>query len=90
MKGRKFKLQLRPLRACPAAAVQILIRPHYYYPTDHGWKFEGTIERVMHDIKMFDRSGALSLDGFSGSGADWLGRYKPYIEDGKTVVVQSS
>jgi nicotinamidase-related amidase len=36
---------------------------------------------------MFARSGALSLDGFSGSGADWLERFKPYIEDGKTVVV---
>jgi hypothetical protein len=40
----------------------------------------------MHDIKMFDRSGALNLEGFSGSNADWLERYKPYIEDGKTVV----
>jgi hypothetical protein len=28
----------------------------------------------------------LTLDGFEGSGADWLARYKPYIEDGKTVV----
>jgi nicotinamidase-related amidase len=29
----------------------------------------------------------LSLDGFWGSGADWLERYKPFIEDGKTIVV---
>ncbi len=35
---------------------------------------------------MFDRSGALSLDNFTGSGADWLERYKPLIEDGETVV----
>jgi nicotinamidase-related amidase len=41
----------------------------------------------MHDINMFDRKGALSLDGFEDSGADWLSRYKPYIEDGDTVVV---
>ena len=41
---------------------------------------------MMHKINMFHRSGALSLDGFSGSGADWLERYKPFIEDGKTVV----
>ena len=34
----------------------------------------------------FARRGVLSLDGFSGSGADWLERFKPYIEDGKTVV----
>jgi nicotinamidase-related amidase len=65
---------------------EVFISPHYYYPTDYGWKFGGTIEKVMHEIRMFDRSGALSLEGFSGSGADWLERYKPYIEDGKTVV----
>ena len=35
---------------------------------------------------MFDRQGTLSLEGFTGSGADWLERYKPLIEDGKTVV----
>jgi nicotinamidase-related amidase len=28
----------------------------------------------------------LSLEGFSGSGADWLELYKPHIEDGKTIV----
>jgi nicotinamidase-related amidase len=65
---------------------EVFISPHYYYPTDRGWKFGGTIENVMHDIKMFDRPGALSLEDFPGSGADWLERYKPYIEDGKTVV----
>ena len=65
---------------------EVFISPHYYYPTDRGWKFGGTIENVMHDIKMFDRSGALDLEGFPGSGSDWLERYKPYIEDGKTIV----
>ena len=45
------------------------------------------LEKLMHDINMFDRKGALSLDGFEDSGADWLSRYKPYIEDGDTVVV---
>ena len=40
----------------------------------------------MHAIGMFDRPGALSLDDFDGSGADWLEQYKPYIEDGATVV----
>lgn len=65
----------------------VFVSPHYYYPTDHSWKFEGALERLMHDIGMFDRKNALSLDGFEGSGADWLERYKPYIEDGETVVV---
>ncbi|MFQ5982296.1 MAG: isochorismatase family protein, partial [Woeseiaceae bacterium] len=55
-------------------------------PTDHAWKFGGTDEKMMHEINMFDRNGALTLEGFSGSGADWLERFKPYIEDGETVV----
>ena len=36
---------------------------------------------------MFARRGVLNLDGLPGSGADWLERFKPYIEDGKTIVV---
>ena len=76
----------RLFKAAKANGFEVFISPHYYYPTDRGWKFGGTIEKVMHEIKMFDRSGALNLEGFNGSGADWLERYKPYIEDGKTIV----
>ncbi len=64
----------------------VFISPHYYYPHDKHWQFEGTLEALMHDIGMFDRSSALSVEGFKGSGADWLERYKPYIEDGATIV----
>ena len=67
--------------------IRVFISPHYYYPTDKGWQFEGALEVLMHNLGMFDRSGPLSLEGFEGSGADWLARYKPYIEDGQTVVV---
>lgn len=77
----------RLFKAAKKNGFEVFISPHYYYPTDHSWKFEGTLEKVMHEIRMFERSGALSLDGFSGSGADWLERYKPFIEDGKTIVV---
>lgn len=66
--------------------VPVFVSPHYYYKHDHQWKFEGALEKLMHSIGMFDRKGPLSLDVFTGSGADWLERYKPYIEDGKTVV----
>ena len=40
----------------------------------------------MHNIGMFDRPGPLTTEGFEGSGADWLQDYKPYINDGKTIV----
>jgi len=68
------------------AGLKTFISPHYYYPKDHEWQFEGTLEKVMHDTKMFDRKDALNLDGFEGSGADFLDLYKPYIQDGETVV----
>jgi len=76
----------RLLKTSKANDIPVFISPHYYYPTDHGWHFEGALERLMHNIGMFDRAGALSLEGFEGSGADWLEIYKPYIEDGVTVV----
>ncbi|MEL7444233.1 MAG: cysteine hydrolase [Pseudomonadota bacterium] len=68
------------------AEMPVVISPHYYFPQDHKWHFEGTLERVMHSIKMFDRSGPLNLTGFEGSGADWMPQYKQYIEDGKTII----
>jgi nicotinamidase-related amidase len=64
----------------------VFISPHYYYPSDHGWQFGGALEQLMHSIGMFDRESALSLKGFEGSGADWLDRYKPLIEDGQTII----
>jgi len=73
-------------KAAKANDMPVFISPHYYYPTDHGWQFEGALERLMHNIGMFNRKGALSTEGFEGSGADWLDRYKKYINDGDTVV----
>jgi nicotinamidase-related amidase len=74
------------LKAAKANGIPVFVSPHYYYPTDHSWKFGGALEVLMHSIGMFNRKGPLDLAGFEGSGADWLDRYKPYIEDGKTVV----
>jgi nicotinamidase-related amidase len=74
------------LKAAKANDIPVFISPHYYYPHDHGWKFGGALETLMHKIGMFNRKHALRTEGFEGSGADWLERYKPYIEDGKTIV----
>ena len=74
------------LKTAKANGIPVFISPHYYYPHDHGWKFEGALEKLMHNIGMFDRKGPLNVDGFENSGADWLERYKPYINDGKTIV----
>ncbi|AMV37886.1 cysteine hydrolase [Planctomyces sp. SH-PL62] len=67
----------------------VFISPHYLYPADQAWGFGGAVEKMMLESKEFFRADPLSLEGFTGSGADWLDRYKPYIEDGKTVVVST-
>jgi len=74
------------LEAAHASGTPVFVSPHYYYPTDHGWKFGGALETLMHNIGMFDRKAPLSVEDFEGSGADWLKRYKPYINDGHTIV----
>jgi hypothetical protein len=75
------------LHAAKDHGYDVFVSPHYYYPTDKGWKFGGTVEKMMDEIGMFGRPGALTTEGFEGSGADWLEQYKPLIDDGKTIVV---
>jgi len=77
----------RLFKAAKSVGMQTFISPHYYYPHDHRWAFEGVLEKTMHSISMFDRTDPLSVDDFEGSGADWMPQYKQYINDGETVVV---
>ena len=70
-----------------ANGIKVFISPHYYYEHDHKWKFEGALETLMHNINMFDRGDQLATDGFEGSGADFLERYKKYIEKDFVTVV---
>jgi nicotinamidase-related amidase len=76
----------RLFKAAKDVGMTVAVSPHYYYPTDHGWRFGGPLEKLMHAIGMFDRKGALSVDGFEGSGADFMPEYKQYINDGKTII----
>ena len=76
----------RLLAASKRAGIAVAISPHYYYPHDHTWKHEGPAEMVQHKLGLFDRKGALTLDGFRDSGADFIPELKPYIEDGKTLI----
>ena len=76
----------RLLDAAKATGMTVAISPHYYYPTDHGWKFGGPLEKLMHAIGMFDRKSPMSVEGFEGSGADFMPEYKAQIEDGKTII----
>jgi nicotinamidase-related amidase len=77
----------RIFKAAKAHSYEVFISPHYFYPTDDGWHINGPLEADEVRTRSFARAGALDLTGFKGSGADWLDPFKPYIEDGKTIVV---
>jgi nicotinamidase-related amidase len=77
----------RIFKAAKARGFEVFISPHYFYPTDKGWKFNGPLETDEAAAGFFARAGILNLQGLAGSGADWLQRFRPYIEDGRTVVV---
>lgn len=72
--------------AAKGADYGVFISPHYFYPTDQTWHFNGPLESDEFRTNTFARSGQLTLEGFTASGADWLDEFKPYIEDGKTIV----
>ncbi|GAC1374112.1 MAG: cysteine hydrolase [Pseudarthrobacter sp.] len=74
------------LVAAKSGGYGVFVSPHYYFPHDHQWEFGGTLEKKMHEIGMFDRPGPLDLTGFRDSGADWLDRFKPFLDDGRTVI----
>jgi len=77
----------RVLKAAKNKGIDVFVSPHYFYPTDLGWKLNGPVESGEFDAGTFSRRGQLTLQDFEGSGADWVEPLKPYIEDGKTVVV---
>jgi nicotinamidase-related amidase len=74
------------LDAAKAAELTVAVSPHYYYPSDHAWQFGGPLEVFMHQVNMFGRTDALSLDGFANSGADFLPAYQAQLQDGRTVI----
>jgi nicotinamidase-related amidase len=65
----------------------VFISPHYLYPHDQAWQYGGIVEQMMLHDREFFRPDPLGREGLLDSGADWLEQYKPFIEDGKTVVV---
>ena len=86
-KNRTVENMEQIFKAAKANGYEVFISPHYFYPTDNGWKMKGPLEADEFRTHTFARTGPLSLERFANSGADWLDRFRPYIEDGKTIVV---
>jgi hypothetical protein len=58
----------RIFKAAKTNGYEVFISPHYFYPTDSGWKFDGPLETAEFRTHSFARSGPLNLTGFSNSG----------------------
>lgn len=87
VKNKTVEHLLKIFEVAAEKGMLVFISPHYYYPHDHQWHFEGPIEKLMHDTGMFERKGQTTGEGLEGSGADWLEIYKPYIKEGKNIIV---
>jgi hypothetical protein len=57
-------------RTAKTRGFEVFISPHYFYPTDKGWKFSGPLEPDEADNGYFARKGVYTVGGLEGSGAD--------------------
>lgn len=74
------------LDAAKLSGLTVAVSPHYFYPTDKQWLFGDPLEQFMGAVGMFERRGPYTMDGFAGSGADFLPAYEHHIHDGHTVI----
>ncbi|MBI5263635.1 MAG: cysteine hydrolase [Bradyrhizobium sp.] len=65
----------------------LAVDPLVYTALDGNWTHAGALQRQLLDMKALHRESLNNSKGFEGSGADFFDRYKPYINDGKTIVV---
>jgi nicotinamidase-related amidase len=66
--------------------MKVFISPHYFFPTDKAWKFDGALEKFMHVKDMYKRTGSLDMKGFQDSGADFLDEFKKYISQENIIL----
>lgn len=76
----------RLMEASKASGVALAVDPLVYTPLDGGWTRPGALQKQLLEMKALQRASATDAKA-DGSGADFYGRYKPYIYDGKTIVV---
>jgi len=67
--------------------VALAVDPLVYTAVDTDWSRAGALQRQLLDLKALYRTSLSDPEGFEGSGADFYAPYKPYIHDGKTIVV---
>lgn len=75
------------MKTAKKSGVALAVDPLVYTALDTTRINAGALHRQLLDMKVLYRASLGNPDGFEGSGADFFDRYKPYINDGKTIVV---
>jgi nicotinamidase-related amidase len=75
------------MKAAKKSNIALAVDPLVYTTMDTARINAGALQRQLMDMKVLYRASLNNPDGFEGSGADFFDRYKPYINDGKTLVV---
>jgi nicotinamidase-related amidase len=75
------------MKATKKNGIVLAVDPLVYTTLDATRINAGALQRQLLDMKVLHRSSLGNPEGFEGSGADFFDRYKPYINDGKTMVV---
>lgn len=75
------------MKAAKKAGVALAVDPLVYTALDGDWVNAGALQRQLLDMQALHRPSLGEPKGFEGSGADFYAPYKPYINDGKTLIV---
>jgi len=75
------------MKTAKRAGITLAVDPLVYTALDDNWVNAGALQRKLLDMQALHRTSLSDPKGFEGSGADFFDRYKPYIHDGKTIVV---
>lgn len=74
------------LEAAKTRSITVAVSPHFYFAHDEAWLHPGALQQQLAQLKIFRRASSVDSRGFESSGADFLDRYKRYINDDKTIV----
>jgi nicotinamidase-related amidase len=74
------------MKSAKKSEVTLAVDPLMYTPLDNSWENAGALQRQLLDMKALHTSGTSDKE-LAGTGADYYERYKPYINDGKTIKV---
>ncbi len=75
------------MKSAKKTGIALAVDPLVFTLRDADWNHPGALQKQLLEMKALHRTSLADPKGFEGSGADFFDRYKPYIQDGKTIVV---